>query len=129
MAMVWITKIYNFRSETFVLQQNDPTYHPVINGQQYNNRPIYITPGFNADANWFVIPWADTNAYLTAQGPGGTLTFDVGPAKATDTDDSLRAYDKEQNEAVNFDVGPKGPNFVASCSLHLVFNANGMVFQ
>ena len=50
MAVAGIQHIYNFRTETFILQQNDPTYNPVINNRRYNK---YIN-----HLSWRGDPWA-----------------------------------------------------------------------
>jgi hypothetical protein len=45
MAMAWVTKVENSTSGEYTILQNDPTWHPVINGKQYRpDEPIIISP-------------------------------------------------------------------------------------
>lgn len=135
MSLVWITEIYNFRQETFILQQDDPTNKPVVGGQQYpDGKPIKVGPGFHELASWFVIPWTGTrnasgtqSARLDVHGPHGVISYNVGPKVATSPNDSLLGYDAHQNELVGAEMGPRGPQF--SVELHLVFNEKGMLWQ
>jgi hypothetical protein len=130
MSMVWITRVANYLPDTTItLRQNDPTYHPVINGHQYNkNDPIVIPPGVAQDCKWFVIPWANSGR-LQVQGPDGMLQFNIGPTSLGASDDSLRMLDAHENMTNAASMGPRGAGWVASVDLHLVFNENGMLWQ
>ena len=134
MAMVWIVRIINHRSETFYLSQNDPTYHPVIAGHQYGpNEQIAVPQGYAQDASWFVIPWAGSGQLELLRGPQGAgppdpihkLKYDIGPSPNDDLD-HLRLYDYQDNQQMVAPVGPRGPNFIASMELVLVFNDSGI---
>jgi len=134
MSLVWIVKIFNFRHETFTLQQNDPNYFPIIGNQEYRDgKPIHVGPGYEQDTSQFVIPWTGARnksgsqtARLDVHGPHGVLSFNVGPKGATGND-FLLGWDQTQNELVGADMGPRGPQY--SVSLHLVFNEKGMLWQ
>jgi hypothetical protein len=135
MALVWITKLFNFRRETFVLRQNDPTYFPVIGGQSFaDGTPITVGPGSQRDASQFVIPWTGARntagtqtARLDVHGPHGVVSFNVGPKDANTGHDFLLGFDGHQNELVGADMGPRGPFYAVS--LHLVFNEKGLLWQ
>jgi hypothetical protein len=89
MAFAWIERIKNTSSKSITLLQTDPTYHPVVNGRQYNNKEIVVPPGTDwTDVRWFAVPW---QAYgkLTIAGPNGTADCVVGPI-AGETEDYLK---------------------------------------
>lgn len=131
MALVWIVRIINHRSETFYLSQNDPTYHPVIAGHQYGpNEQIAVPQGYAQDASWFVIPWADSGQLQMLKGPpvgppntSNKLKYDIGPSTNDDLD-HLRLSDSQDNQQMVAPVGPRGA--LASMELVLVFNDSGI---
>ena len=135
MALVWITEIFNVRRERFVLQQNDPTYFPIIGNQEYRDgKPIVVGPGARLEASQFVIPWTGAQnkartqpARLDVHGPHGVVSFNVGPKDANTGHDFLLGFDGQQHELVGADMGPRGPLYAVS--LHLVFNDKGLLWQ
>src|SRR4051794_40169336 len=43
MAMAWVTRAVNATEHAFTIMQNDPTWHPVVNGRQYGpDEPIDV---------------------------------------------------------------------------------------
>jgi hypothetical protein len=143
MAAVWITEIKNFSRFGFTLYQNDGTWHPIVNGQQYLQDvpiglpprrddpitipspapwwpPITIPPGPTVlNCQYFFVGWTDF-ARTRIQGPDGILDAMVGPAGLADEgNDFLRVFDSQENEVASVEMGPRGPGWVASLDLHL----------
>ena len=86
MALAWITQVKNDTAVALTLLQNDPSKHPVCNGHQYQqDEPIRVPPGATMNFSWFVIPWRDFGR-LIVRGPGGAVTWQVGPFENESTD-------------------------------------------
>jgi hypothetical protein len=115
--MAWVERIENHSGMFLTLLQNDPTWHPVINGHQYApDEPIRVAPGTNVDCSFFVIPWQDFGR-LEVQGPGGTVTWKVGPVG--DGDDFLKGSAQGAKEQ-QIELGPRGNQFICTIGYHLV---------
>lgn len=127
MAMAWITRVENKTSGTTItLKQNDPTWHPVIGGRQYKpDEAITVAPGAAFDCSFFAIPWQDSGR-LQVTGPGGSVTWKVGPKDAGGHDYLKGSSDSGGARQEDIDLGPKGSQFVApSVEFKLVFQNDG----
>jgi hypothetical protein len=132
MATVWIERIYNFRDETFVVKQNDGTWHPYIyqagepsGGKRYlEDEPIQVPPGAALECSYFFIPWSDWGR-VRIEGPAGSLEVVVGPANLQNLD-YLRGFDEQRNEVLTVQMGPRGGWWSSSLALHLVFDQTGV---
>lgn len=129
--MLWITQIQHSSPAmgNVTIRQNDPTWHPVINGYEYQpDEEIIIGPGQTLDLQYCVIPWADAGRLNISFG-GNSLNHQVGPVSFA-SPDYLRAYNANTGQQIeSAEMGPRGPGSVASIDLHLLLVDNRPLFQ
>jgi hypothetical protein len=127
MAMAWIVHIRNTSSAQVTLRQNDPTWHPVINGHQYGiDEPIVVAPGADLRCSYFVVPW-EAYGRLEVTTQRGTYTFCVGP-NATGTD-CLKGRASNDQNPTPLPLGDQGNQFYSpSLEMRLDLSDTGVTF-
>ncbi len=112
MALVWIKRVENRSNLTFILRQNDPSWHPVIHQasnvtlpdtpggmnagvQVQNDQRIVVGANGSLSCDYFVIPWDGKGRLLVEaarsgdQAPKTGISAVVGPAPHDDSMDYL----------------------------------------
>ena len=127
MAMAWITRITNMGSSAVTLLQNDPSWHPVVDGRQYGmDEPIVVAPGASHHCSYFVIPWRDYGR-LEIRTARGALTYFVAPGDRGLDYLQGRASTGAQPAAI--DLGRQGNQFYSpSHELRLELTDSGVSF-
>ena len=162
MALVWIKQVVNSSKDKYLkLRQTDPSKHPVIHtasefwrldgdGTPTASRADTIRadlqiregewfglgPGGELKCDWFVIPWSNTDRWVTAVAstdvkqkllPTDGLQFQITPG-AGGKSDYLQFSKRDLSLfAVPFYVGEAG--FIDSTEGRLVLNDEGFSYQ
>jgi len=131
MAMIWITQIKHSSPAigNVRILQNDPTWHPVINGHQFGqDEDIVISPHQTLDAKFLLIPWAESGRLNISFG-ANSLNHQVGPVSFVSAD-YLRAFNANTGEQIEAaEMGPRGVATICSIDVHLLFVNNRPLFQ